>query len=316
LRQVGRQAPGSRLVSALLLAALLPPCGVSTAASIYKYRDANGNLVYAEQKPDAATASESIAIAADTKTPRILVERIDSADGWLLKATNECLCVVEFEVRVRAPGGTGAPANAVYHDILQPRSEKQLAQGPKEDAAAVHFTWKAVIGTPGAQHDAREPYRAPFAIGASFLISQAYPTHFTHDSPESQYAIDVALPDGTPVYAARDGTVINLRHDSFFGAPTPIMLDQANMVEILHDDGTIAMYAHLHWDSVRVQPGQHVRRGEYIADSGNTGFSTGPHLHFAVIRNAGLLAVSVPIQFSGPSAAPVTPQQGMLLTAY
>jgi murein DD-endopeptidase MepM/ murein hydrolase activator NlpD len=118
------------------------------------------------------------------------------------------------------------------------------------------------------------------------------------------------------VYAARDGTVINLRHDSFRGAATPLLMDQANMVEILHDDGTIAVYAHLHWDSVRVQPGQRVRRGEYIADSGNTGFTTGAHLHFAVIRNAGLEAVSVPIQFSGPAAVAVTPQQNMMLTAY
>jgi murein DD-endopeptidase MepM/ murein hydrolase activator NlpD len=312
----GRIASGPRFATAILLAALLPLCGQLTAAPIYKYRDANGILVYAEQKPDAATATESIAIAADPRIPRILVEKIDAADGWVLKATNECLCVVEFEARVQAPGEAGVPAGPLYHAILQPRSEKLLAQGPKEGASALHFMWKAIMGAPGAQHNAREPYRAPFAIGASYLISQAFPTRFTHNSAESQFAVDVALPDGTPVYAARDGTVINLRHDSFMGAPTPIMLDQANMVEILHDDGTIAIYAHLHWDSVRVQPGQHVRRGEYIADSGNTGFTTGPHLHFAVIRNAGLLAVSLPIQFSGPSSAPVTPQQGMQLTAY
>lgn len=63
----------------------------------------------------------------------------------------------------------------------------------------------------------------------------------THDTPEAQYAVDIALPDGTPVYAAREGTVINLRHDSFRGAATPLLLDQANMVEVLHDDGTIAV---------------------------------------------------------------------------
>jgi murein DD-endopeptidase MepM/ murein hydrolase activator NlpD len=94
------------------------------------------------------------------------------------------------------------------------------------------------------------------------------------------------------------------------------MLDQANLIEILHSDGTIALYAHLHWDSIRVRIGDHVVRGQYIADSGNTGFATGPHLHFAVIRNAGDENVSVPIQFEGYAGIPTTPATGMLLTAY
>jgi murein DD-endopeptidase MepM/ murein hydrolase activator NlpD len=94
------------------------------------------------------------------------------------------------------------------------------------------------------------------------------------------------------------------------------MLDQANVVEILHSDGTIAVYAHLHWDSIRVRIGDHVVRGQYIADSGKTGFASGPHLHFAVIRNAGGQSVSIPVQFAGIGGTPVTPATGMQLTAY
>jgi murein DD-endopeptidase MepM/ murein hydrolase activator NlpD len=166
------------------------------------------------------------------------------------------------------------------------------------------------------QHHPPEPYRVPFAVGSTYLVSQAYPARITHTTPDNIYAIDIALPDGTPVYAARDGTVINVRHDAYLAALDPVMLDQANVVEILHDDGTIAIYAHLHWDSIRVRIGQQVHRGVYLADSGNTGFSSGPHLHFAVIRNAGDADVSVPLQFVGPGGAIAVPMTRMSLTAY
>jgi murein DD-endopeptidase MepM/ murein hydrolase activator NlpD len=118
------------------------------------------------------------------------------------------------------------------------------------------------------------------------------------------------------VYAAREGVVINVRHDAFRGALSPAMLDQANVIQILHDDGTFAIYAHLHWDSIRVHIGERVARGQYIANSGNTGFSSGPHLHFAVLRNAGVTDVSVPIQFAGNAGVAVTPATQMQLTAY
>lgn len=311
--------------AARLCAATLPVLIVALDAdrsiadsSVYKYRDANGNLVYSEQKPDSGAAAQSIAVSLESKAPRISVEKSGDAQHWELRAINECLCAVEFEVRLQAARNLSVPQNAVYHVVLTPQSQQAIVQATHEGdgAPSWSYSWKGVLGVPGAQHLPREAYRAPFAVGSSYRITQAYPMRITHNSPESQYAVDLALPDETPVYAARDGVVINLRHDSFRGAATSVMLDQANMVEILHDDGTIGVYAHLHWDSVRVQPGQHVTRGEYIADSGNTGFTTGAHLHFAVIRNAGLEAVSVPIQFDGAGGGAVTPQPNMLLTAY
>jgi murein DD-endopeptidase MepM/ murein hydrolase activator NlpD len=306
-----------KAISFLLCA--VPGVGISIGdSSVYKYRDADGNLVYSEQKPASGADVESIAIPLDSKIPRIALEKTGDGEHWQLRAINECLCAVEFEVRFQDARNLDIAPNARYQILLNPQSAQTVVQATHQGTGVPSwsYSWKGVLGVPGAQHTPHEPYRAPFAVGSSYPISQTYPMRFTHNSPESQYAIDLALPDETPVYAAREGLVINLRHDSFRGAATPLMLDQANMVEILHDDGTIGIYGHLHWDSVRVQPGQRVARGEYIADSGNTGFTTGAHLHFAVIRNAGLQAVSVPIQFSGVGGSAVTPQPNMLLTAY
>ena len=294
---------------------------VATAAdSLYKYRDANGNLVYSDHKPDSAAALvESLSVGLEAKAPHIDVRAVDDGTKWILMAYNECLCTVEFGGRILEPHNLNVADGAPFHKILAPRSQEPLIEvvhTAAEGKASAHLTWQGLLGMPGAEHKPHTPYRAPFSVGSSYKVTQAFPAHFTHTTPADQYAVDIALPDGTPVDAAREGTVINIQHDKYLGAATTAMMDQANMVEILQDDGTIAVYAHLHWDSVRVQPGQFVRRGEYIANSGNTGFSTGAHLHFAVIRNSGLAAESVPILFAGPAGAAISPQTDMMLTAY
>jgi murein DD-endopeptidase MepM/ murein hydrolase activator NlpD len=298
------------------------------AQSTYKYRDASGAWVYTDRQPPADTKTETVSVNQEARAPRVTVEQSVGGGQLTLSAINECACEVEYALRVDSPGNVSLPAlpdksdagasAGIFHAELQPHSRRPLLTAPYAGSNVVgfNFSWRAVLGPPGATHKPHEPYRAPFALGTSFRVSQAYPMHLTHVTPDSEYAVDIVVPDDTPIYAAREGTVINVRHDSFRGAADLAMLHQANMVEILHDDGTIALYAHLHWESIRVQPGQSVRRGQYIADSGNTGLSTGPHLHFAVIRNAGMRTESVPVQFAGAGGAAITPQTGMMLTAY
>jgi murein DD-endopeptidase MepM/ murein hydrolase activator NlpD len=147
-----------------------------------------------------------VPVTLENKTPRIAVDRTGDAEHLQFEAVNECLCAVEFELRILEAHNLDIPGNAVYRYTLQAQSRQQLVQLTHDGAGAPDFryTWKAILGMPGVPH---EPYRAPFAIGASYLVSQALPTRITHDTPEAQYAVDIALPDGTSVYAAREGTV-------------------------------------------------------------------------------------------------------------
>ncbi|WP_242396332.1 peptidoglycan DD-metalloendopeptidase family protein, partial [Anaeromyxobacter oryzisoli] len=82
--------------------------------------------------------------------------------------------------------------------------------------------------------------------------------------------IDIAAPEGTEVDAAADGTVIYAGAQAGYG----------DIVILRHDDGLLTLYAHA--SAVLVREGDHVRRGEPVARVGQTGRTTGPHLHFEV----------------------------------
>ena len=306
-----------------LLVTLLFGCAACAAGaqsqSAYRFRDASGQWVFTDRTAgDTASGGAPLSLAHEPDGLRADIERVDLGSSTRLVAVNDCVCVVTLSARIEQSDLTQIPAGTSYQATLEAGANRTLVEAQRAEGAKgrLKFSWRRALGAPGAVHAPARPYRAPFALGATFLVSQAYPTHVTHVSPDSQYAVDIALPDGTPVYAARAGTVINVRHDSFSGAPLPALMDQANVVEILHEDGTIAVYAHLHWDSIRVRIGQHVPVGEYLANSGNTGFTTGPHLHFAVWRNTGTADVSVPVQFAGPGGVAVTATTAQTLTAY
>ena len=131
-------------------------------------------------------------------------------------------------------------------------------------------------------------------------IDQGFDGQFSHDDEQNRYALDFAADIGTPVMAARAGTVMQVEAGfSKAGDMQETYAGRANFVRILHDDGSMALYAHLKTGGVLVRLGQKVEAGQQIGLSGNTGFTTGPHLHFAVQVNRGMHLVSIPFRMRG-----------------
>lgn len=87
--------------------------------------------------------------------------------------------------------------------------------------------------------------------------------------------VDLALPKGTPIKAAADGVVVHIGPGTGYG----------KYIEIKHKDGYSTRYAHLDGYEKSLKVGHRVKAGQYIARGGNSGISSGPHLHFEVRIN-------------------------------
>lgn len=91
--------------------------------------------------------------------------------------------------------------------------------------------------------------------------------------PQFHEGMDIATQIGTPVVAPADGIVTKAGFEAGYG----------NMVELSHGYGLKTIFGHN--SRLNVKPGQHVKRGDIISYSGNTGSSTGPHVHYEVRVN-------------------------------
>jgi murein DD-endopeptidase MepM/ murein hydrolase activator NlpD len=313
----------SLLLKPLLGATLLAAVAAAPSAlaqKLYRYKDANGVWVYTDRQPGDEQEFEEQQVQRRFEKPEIRLLERSSRAGVALIAQNTYFAPIQIAFRLRPVENVSAETPRTGLKVLPPRSETELVVvGKAVEQIDLRFDseFEYLPGEPGAEHRPEQPYRLPYALSSAVRVSQTFPDQKTHTDPASQHAVDFVMPIGTDVFAARDGVVIEVASD-FFENGTNYEVDgpRANVVRVLHDDGTMALYVHLNWNTIRVVPGQRVRRGEYLADSGNTGFSSGPHLHFVVQRNQGGALVSVPLQFVGAGGAPMSLVTGETYTAY
>ena len=97
--------------------------------------------------------------------------------------------------------------------------------------------------------------------------------HPKHKTMMMHNGVDIGAPIGSPVFAAKSGTVKYATQVGGYG----------NAIQLDHGNGVTTLYGHL--DKYGVKAGQKVQGGQKIAESGNTGVSSGPHLHFEIAKN-------------------------------
>ncbi|HEY6174451.1 MAG TPA: M23 family metallopeptidase, partial [Kofleriaceae bacterium] len=161
-------------------------------------------------------------------------------------------------------------------------------------------------------------YALPYRRG-TFGVLQGFHGAFSHHG-SNEFAVDFDCPVATPVVAARPGVVVAVNAGAQGAGISPEFLDdrRANFVLIRHGDGTLGEYMHLAPSGIEVRPGQTVRRGQELGLSGNTGFSSTPHLHFQVMTadDDGVAKHSFPFELAIAPHQASQPVQGQRYRAW
>jgi murein DD-endopeptidase MepM/ murein hydrolase activator NlpD len=209
--------------------------------------------------------------------------------------------------RADAPAGVLAPAGGAR----TPREWPRVLSTALPNAWSPGMSRQDMrLGIANARHDDAYAYRLPYGEGVSYPIIQGYGAKLSHVGAE-QYTLDFGMPVGTPVHAARDGVVVLFEDSHEGGCLREECSRLANFVVVLHADGTTGEYFHLERGSVVVTLGQRVERGQLLALSGNTGYSSAPHLHFGVYRTLpDGHTQSLPMRFETRLGAIVAPRSG------
>lgn len=147
------------------------------------------------------------------------------------------------------------------------RERAEAAKKNKNDKSAV-------AGIPdGIENVSNGGYQWPLAVSGRISSYFGYRNAPTAGASTYHRGIDIAVPSGTSVLAAQSGTVVTAAYSASAG----------NYIAIYHGNGIYTYY--MHCSKLKVSARSKVSKGQQIALSGNTGISTGPHLHFAVYAN-------------------------------
>ena len=297
---------------------------IGSTKTLYKYQDVQGNWHYTDRQPLTGDKLEVRQLVetrhlTPAKQQRVWLEKTGDNDSQDYFVINKYPGPIEIEI------GWNKQENVQAIPDLPRRFVVAAGQSPplfkvRVAAQGLAFSYnlqhRFMIGPPLLNYVSDVLYVPPIPPNTQFQITQGFGGQFSHFDAQNRYAVDIAMPVDTGVYAARGGIVMEVEEDYFLNGVEQSLASKANSVRILHDDGSMAEYAHLALEKVLVAPGVKVEVGQLIAYSGNTGFSTGPHLHFAVQINRGMELVGAPFKFADVHNKPLEVQEGLWVYGY
>ena len=283
------------------------------AKKYYKHVDENGITHYSDKPPTDTEEFESWQVRPEDSEYKVKVINRGTKESPIFYAVNRYHGPVELMLDVTQRTNIVIEPEWPKSYVIPANGELLLATvKPKHKYMSWSFQYNvgSTLGDPYTVHDTNHAYKLPFVGNKHYTITQAFDGDFSHFGDQNQYALDIAMPEGSDILAARAGVVMDIAEDFYDGGVDATKIQRGNYIRILHNDGSMAIYAHLQLESVVVARGQRIETQQKIAQSGNTGYTSGPHLHFAVQVNAGLKLKSVPFLLQHKSGSIKTPEVG------
>lgn len=192
---------------------------------------------------------------------------------------NDEYCPVALNIKLEGEN-LKLPANGVLNFSTKARIKKQsIVKIYKKDTNkgfSISYTTSMNMGS-FIKNDHKYTYRLPFK--GRYRLDQGYNGTTTHTNMN---ALDFNMKIGTKVLSVSNGVVVVVEEKYDKNCVNNNCIQKANRVIVYQEDGTFACYVHLKNKGAVVNVGDKVKTGDHIAYSGNTGVSSGPHLHFAV----------------------------------
>lgn len=273
------------------------------ATTVYRYQDEKGRWHFSDKKPKEKHQQIQLTPKKENDgVPQLFWSEDDQ--GRELYSHNPWYAPVQFELM--------DSGNILSSWVVEPQGRLPVRV---KDNIVTHwkdsFEYKYRLGRPISAGDS-QALRPPVPGVGKYRITQSFNGRFSHSKEPNKHAIDIAMKISDQVYAARDGVVVLVKDDYHMGGTDQFFLDKANFITVLHSDDTYAVYAHILLGSALVKPGDKVTAGQALANTGTSGYSTGPHLHFVLRMNNGKKIQSLPFTLKlGNKKIP--PKEGMWL---